>query len=122
MEMTETLYPVKDLDAAILLYRQVFGFRLLDRQPWGFAMMESRSGQRVGLLLDRWMRGSGEHSPDMMPAPRLAFQTSSIDRQARKLRDAGLEVSEIDGEAGSTRAATFWDADGNAYFLWQESP
>ena len=119
MKVSETLYFVRDIDREVEMFTRVLGFRLVEKKPWGFALLESLSGVRVGLLLEKWMRSENE-SESKMPTPRISFQTRNIESEVARLRAAGIRASDPEGEEHQTKSATFWDADGNAFFLWQE--
>ena len=119
MKVSETIYCVRDIDREVLMFTQVLGFRLVEKKEWGFALLESLSGVRIGLLLDKWMRADSD--PEFkMPQPRISFQTRNIESEVARLRAAGIRATDPDGEDHQTKSATFWDADGNAFFLWQE--
>ena len=120
MRVSETIYCVRDMDAAVQQYTEAFGFTLLSRQDWGWALLDGGNGQRVGLVLAKWMREEGDDL-DRLPSPRLGVQTDDIDANVARLRAAGIPVTDPQGPAGQTRTATFTDADGNLFFLWQDA-
>ncbi|MEP6757109.1 MAG: VOC family protein [Chthonomonadales bacterium] len=119
MKVSETIYFVRDLDKEVDLFTRVLGFRLVEKKDWGFALVESLSGVKIGLLLEKWMR-SETVGTDELPRPRIAFQTRNIESEVVRLRAAGVRATDPEGEDHQTKSATFWDADGNAFFLWQE--
>lgn len=111
MRLTETIYHVSDIDAAVRFYTDVLGFSQVERFDWGWARLE-KDGAHAGLLLAKF----AEHSN----ASRLSFQADSLEEEVARLVEAGVDCDEIKGEPGTTRAVNFRDADGNVYFLWED--
>lgn len=117
--MTETLTFVSDLSAAVANYVEGFGFRVVEIEDWGFALLELPGGGRLGLLAaTTWDPGWKPGSP--LPQPRLSLQTDDIDAEVARLSAAGVWVSPIRGEPGTVRVATLRDRDGNRLFLWDD--
>ena len=52
MKITETIFSVRGMDAAVEFYTAALGFQLTERQDWGWAVIES-NGQRIGLVLEK---------------------------------------------------------------------
>lgn len=115
----ETNYYVSDLDSAIEFYTQKLGFTLMHREDCGFAFLDAddRHG-RIGLISLETFR---EYHPDEkdFPGPRLVFNVVNLDEAVAEFQRKGVRVSKINGEKGSTRSATFFDADNNAFFMWE---
>lgn len=116
----ETAYYVRDLDASVNFYTTKLGLNLIEKFEWGFALIDADGkGNTIGLM-------SIEHSfkdfpdEDGHPAPRLVFQVADLDKEVETLTLAGVKVSNIAGEKGKTRAAHFWDIDGNPFFMWED--
>ena len=118
-KVTETMVQVKDLDAAIAFYTERLGFTLIEQQEWGFAMLTPDGTAKIGLLTvtagnPGWKEG------DKLPAPRVSLQTDDIEAEVARLREAGVDVDEVKGDAGTLRAVGFRDLDRNKYFLWDD--
>ena len=75
-------------------------------------------GSTIGLM-DACLHGASDLGHGH-PRPRLVFQTADIDAQIVELKEKGVQVSEVTGQKGQTRAAHFYDLDGNPYFLWED--
>lgn len=117
--VTETLYFVSDVEAAIEQYVEGLGFRLVEVEDWGFALLEAPGGAHVGLLSVRtWDPGWKPGAP--IPPPRVSIQTDDIDGEVARLAAAGVWVSTVRGEPGTVRVATIRDLDGNRLFLWDD--
>jgi catechol 2,3-dioxygenase-like lactoylglutathione lyase family enzyme len=116
LHITETIFSVRDIDAAIRFYTETLGFRLTERQDWGWAVIED-NGQRIGLVLDKWMRDEGAPQ-EVLPIPQIGMKTDDIEAEVAALRAKGLDVVGPQGEPGATRTATFRDPSGNCIFLW----
>ena len=120
LQISETITFVADLDAALVFYTLQLGFEVLEREEWGWALIQDPSGVKVGLLVaETWRRE--EPAPNGMPAPRIGLKTDDIEGEVERLREAGVEVTKIVGDASSMRAAHLKDRDGNWIFLWQEA-
>lgn len=113
MSQTETIYYVRNLDAAVEFYVQKLGWRLIERADWGWAQFDVDGTARVGLLLE-----STAPQEEGLPRPRIGLQTDDLEAEIEKLKASGVRVADPAGKPGETRATTFWDLDGNAYFLW----
>lgn len=116
--MSETIYYVHDLDEAVESYQKNLGFKLIQKQDWGWALLELYGG-KVGLLTEAIWKQSGADY-EGMPQPKMAFQTDDIDGEVAKLIEAGADVDELKGEPGSMRAVVFRDLCGNEFFLWDD--
>lgn len=114
--VSETIYYVDDLDAAVEFYTQALGWKLLDKQNWGWARLDVDGRARVGLMAKTVWGADGER-----PVPRIGLQTIEMDAEIERLCTAGVRMDEVIGEPGSIRALTFYDNDGNAFFLWDDS-
>lgn len=115
MTVSETIYYVRDFEAAVRFYSESLGWRLIEKQDWGWAQFEVDGAARVGLLAESvGPKGEG------FPSPRLGLKTDDLDVEVCRLREAGIRVEDPVGEKGQTRATTFFDPDGNPYFLWSE--
>lgn len=113
MAVSETIYYVHDFEAAVRFYSECLGWRLIEKQEWGWAQFDVDGTSRVGLLAESvGPKGEG------FPSPRLGLKTNDLDVEIRRLREAGLRVEDPVGEEGQTRATTFYDLDGNPFFLW----
>jgi lactoylglutathione lyase len=115
----ETMYYVSDLDAAIEFYTQKLGFTLMHREDWGFAFLDAddRHG-RIGLISLDLFRQHHPEDPEY-PRPRLVFNVASLDEEIAELHRKGVRVSQVYVSTGSTRSATFYDADNNPFFMWE---
>jgi catechol 2,3-dioxygenase-like lactoylglutathione lyase family enzyme len=117
-KVSETIYYVNDLDVAVESYQRQLGFKLIEKQDWGWALFEVGGG-RLGLLTEAVWKQAGEDY-DGLPRPRLAFQTDDIDGEVARLKAAGVDVGEFHGKSAEMRAVTFRDACGNEFFLWDD--
>ena len=118
-KVSETLITVSDLDEAIAYHVDRFGFELIEKQEWGFAMLTPDGEARVGLLAAR--AGNPEWEPGTpLPAPCVALRTDDIEAEVARLKEAGVDVDDVQGEAGTLRAVGFRDQDGTSYFLWDD--
>lgn len=116
MTVSETIYYVRDFDAAVSFYAEKLGWRLIEKLDWGWAQFDVDGIARVGLLAESaGPQGSG------FPSPRVGLKTDDLDREIQCLREVGVKVEDPVGEPGQTRATTFYDPDGNLYFLWSEA-
>lgn len=115
MTVSETIYYVRDLDAAVSFYAEKLGWRLIERAEWGWAQFDVDGSARVGLLAESVGPGGTQ-----FPCPRLGLKTDDLEAEIAGLRKAGVRVDEPVGDPGGTRATTFHDSDGNAFFLWSE--
>lgn len=116
--LSETIYYVHDLNSAVDFYVGYFGFELIEKQDWGWALLEAGGG-KVGLLTEAVWKQSGADY-EGLPRPRLAFQTDDLDGEIARLRASGVEVEDAKGEPGKMRAVTFRDLCGNEFFLWDD--
>jgi catechol 2,3-dioxygenase-like lactoylglutathione lyase family enzyme len=118
MTITETIFCVRDMDEAVKFYVEALGFRVTERQDWGWAIIED-NGQRIGLVPDKWMRDEG--APDEHPVPHIGVMTEDIETEVASLRRKGIKVGDPQGEKGSTRTVIFRDPSGNRIFLWSDT-
>lgn len=115
----ETLYYVSDLDAAIAFYTDKLGLTLIERFEFGFALIDADGlGSTIGLM-DASLHGADDLGHGH-PRPRLVFQVADIEAQVASLKEQGVMVTAVSGEKGQTRAAHFYDLDGNRFFLWED--
>jgi catechol 2,3-dioxygenase-like lactoylglutathione lyase family enzyme len=120
LRISETITFVADLDAALVFYTLQLGFEVLEREEWGWALIQDAAGVKLGLLVaDTWRRE--ELGPNGLPLTRIAMKTTDIEGEVERLREAGVDVTKIVGDANSMRAAHLKDRDGNLIFLWQEA-
>jgi predicted enzyme related to lactoylglutathione lyase len=115
-KVSETIYFVRDLDAAVEFYTTRLGWTLREKYEWGWAQLDIDGSARVGLLTEAAWKEQGEG----LPRPRIALQTTDIEGEVKRLKTAGVECEDISGEPGTLRAVTFSDLDGNAFFLWDD--
>ena len=118
LRVTETMIFVRDLDEAIRFQTEKLGFRLEQRFDWGFAYIDM-GGHRLGLMLEsKWQR---EYPDDEgLPRPRVSLETDDLDAVLHHLHQRGVRYSTVQGHEGATRAVTFYDDDGNPFFLWSD--
>ncbi|MBS1715411.1 MAG: VOC family protein [Armatimonadetes bacterium] len=115
----ETLYYVDDLDAAIAFYTGTLGLSLIEKFDFGFALIDADGlGSTIGLM------SASLHGADDLghghPRPRLVFQVEDVEAQVEDLKSKGVTVTAVSGEKGQTRAAHFYDPDGNPFFIWED--
>ncbi len=110
IKVTETIYYCTDLDRACAFYAAL-GWKLVEKQAWGWAAFEIDGRARLGLLRT--------HDPEI-PRPRVGIQTSDIAAEVANLRSLGVDVDELQGDAVGIRAVNFRDPDGNEVFLWDD--
>jgi catechol 2,3-dioxygenase-like lactoylglutathione lyase family enzyme len=115
MQYSETIYYATDFEAAVAFHRDVLGLEVKERADWGWALLTSEDGARVGILKECFAKGEAA-----FPRPRLAFKTHDLEAEVRRLVEHGIRCDPIQGEKGATRAVNFYDADSNSYFLWEE--
>lgn len=116
----ETMYYVRDLDAAVKFYSESLGLKLIRHYDWGFALLEADGhGRHIGLM-SADLYASEFPGEDGLPAPRLVFQVQDLDAQVKEFKMKGIRTTDVMGEKGETRALHFFDPDGNAFFVWEE--
>ncbi|HZH98953.1 MAG TPA: VOC family protein [Fimbriimonadaceae bacterium] len=119
IRVSETMIFVRDMDSAIRFYTQQVGFKLAQRFDWGFATIDVDGNHRLGLMQEgAWEREYPDD--DGLPRPRLSVQTDDFDADVQRMKNAGIGFGVIRGEPGKHRATNFFDADGNAIFLWTD--
>jgi catechol 2,3-dioxygenase-like lactoylglutathione lyase family enzyme len=116
----ETMYYVRDLDAAVKFYSESLGLKLIRHYDWGFAPFKADDkGRHIGLMAAD-LYASEFPGEDGLPAPRLVFQVQDLDAQVEEFTAKGIRTTDVMGEKGETRAFHFFDLDGNAFFVWEE--
>ena len=114
----EFLYYVDDFEAAVKLYRDGFGFKLINKYDFGFAVLDAGGPAGIVAIMDK--KNFGANPPlDPEPTPRMSLKTEDIEAEVAGLKSRGVTVSEIMGKEGDWRWATFVDADGGRFFLWE---
>lgn len=96
---------VDDIPAAVAFYREL-GFEDVGPKVGGFAMLE---GHGLRLMLNKPGAGVAGHAGDdgTMPAPggwsRIQIEVGDLDRELRRLADAGVQVrtGRVDGRGGA---------------------
>ena len=113
------MYYVSDLDAAVEFYTEKLGFTLMHREEFGVAFLDAddRSGRVSLISLDAYRQAHPEE--DGFPAPRLSFNVANLEEEVTNLVQKGVRVSRINSYNGKTSTATFYDLDGNAFFMWE---
>lgn len=117
--VSETMYFVRDLDAAIEFYTVRMGCELTEKHEWGFAVVELPGGQRLGLCQVQEFEPTWKPG-DPMPAPRVAIQTTDIEADHMLMTRAGVQSTEPKGDPGAIRYLSITDPDGNLIFLWDD--
>ena len=117
--VTETLYYVKDMSAAIQFYTERLGMRLLSQQDWGFALLAADESHNVGLLDEKTWKAPRHHDIPL-PVPRLSFQTDDFDGEVERMRASGVTVEIVSADGAAIKAAVFRDQDENPFFLWDD--
>lgn len=119
-KISETIYFTRAFSASVTFYQEVLGFKLVEKQDWGFATFDiDGSGPRVGLM-DEALSGDSDESSSELPSPRLGIQVASLETERELLLARGAKCGTIMGEDGSTRAMNVADDEGNQFFLWEE--
>jgi catechol 2,3-dioxygenase-like lactoylglutathione lyase family enzyme len=119
IRVSETIYYVHDLEAAVNFYRDQLGWKLVDKQEWGWALFDVDGTSKVGLLTEAIWRQSGADY-EVLPHPRLGLKTDGIEGEVARLKASGIGVDSITGEPGKMQAVTFRDLCGNEFFLWDD--
>ncbi len=116
--ISETIYFVRDFEAAIAFYTQKVGFALEQRYDWGFAVL-SAPGGKIGIMLEsHWDREFPDD--DQIPRTRVAIQTDDFSGEIARLIKEGVQLGGIHGEPGQRQTVTFYDNDYNLFFLWSD--
>jgi catechol 2,3-dioxygenase-like lactoylglutathione lyase family enzyme len=119
IRVSETLYFVRDMDAAIRHYTEVLGFKLIEKDEWGFAVLDVDGTSKLGLILETaWEREFPDE--DELPTPRLAIQTDDFAGEVHRLKALGVPFNTIRGEKGQRQSVTFYDHDENMIYLWSD--
>ena len=119
LKAQETTYYVENLDQAVDFYTRALGFELKLRLDWGFALIAIGGKPAVGLMARHvWRNQFG--AEDALAQPRLVLQADDLDAELARLKAAGVRVSQVAGKVGSARSATFWDLEGNPFFVWHD--
>ena len=108
--------PVSDQQRAKSFYRDVLGFALVREEPMGPGMtwiQLAPQGQGVTIALVTWLE---QMKPGGLQG--VVVNTDDIAAEHKRLRECGLEISEIRQESWG-RYATFSDLDGNGWILRQ---
>jgi methylmalonyl-CoA/ethylmalonyl-CoA epimerase len=84
-ELGQVALPARDLDRAIAFYRDALGLAFLFRAPPGLAFFDCAG---VRLMLAAPEPGAGDAADGRAPA--LYFRTPAIEREAERLRAAGV--------------------------------
>ncbi|MBX3097472.1 MAG: VOC family protein [Fimbriimonadaceae bacterium] len=114
--VTEVIYYVTDLDSAIREYVDGFGMTLVEREDWGFALVEMRPGFLIGLMENK----HSDAEAGQLAPPRIGVQTSDLAKMRDFLSKAGFKMSSILGPEGGTQAMNAFDSSGNALFFWAD--
>lgn len=117
--VSEILYFVRDIDRAVSFYTEKLGYTLIEKQAWGWALLEVDPHHRIGLLKESVWSGR-EPGYGGMPRPRLAFHTRDLEAEVRRLKAMGVDVDDLTDGSGGARSVGFRDQDGNPFFLWED--
>ncbi|MFQ3586479.1 MAG: VOC family protein [Fimbriimonadaceae bacterium] len=119
IRVTETIYFVRDIEAARRFYAEQMGFELLEEAEWGWLLFQMDPDHQLGIMAESaWEKDDDE--PDGLPLPRIGIKTDDLDAEVRRLAQSGIDVAEPTGEEGGYRSTTFKDPDGNAFHLWED--
>ena len=114
----EFLYYVVDFEAAFKQYTEGFGFKVKNKWDWGFAVLDAGGPAGIVGLMDKKL--FKPNLPlNLLPTPRMSLKSEDIEAEVAGLLERGVQVSEIQGKKDDWRWATFTDADGNPFFLWE---
>lgn len=119
LKAQETTYYAEDLEQALAFYTRTLGFEVKVKLDWGFALLAVAGKPSIGLMARSvWKAEFG--AEDAAPQPRLVFQADDLDAELSRLKAQGVRVSQVAGKVGGPRSATFWDPDGNPFFVWHD--
>ncbi len=116
-KLRETVYHVTDIEGAIEHYTEHLGGRLVKRLPWGVAFIDLDGEGGLLSLFDVNTYYAENPSASRMPGPKVVISIDDLDLLYERLKQSGLRVGPIMGEAGDVRGFESFDADGNAVFF-----
>lgn len=120
MKLRETVYHVRDLDAALEHYCNVLGGKLVSRLPWGVAFVDiDGQGGIISLFDLQTYRNENPHREDF-PGPKVVISVDDVPSFRSELLLAGVNVGGILGEQGDLCGFEAFDGDGNAIFYLED--
>lgn len=108
---------VTDMDAAIDFCTRVAGFKVIERNDFGFALLDVES--KIGLLEVAKFENS-DLIQGKFPRPRLAIQVRDFKAATTELAAKGVKVGSVVGAERKSQCAHLFLADGNSIFLWED--
>ena len=99
---------VEDLDRAVNFWEQTFGFSRRFVAPGHYAVLHHQ-GMNFPLHLHPTSKGD----PNVGHGPQTYFISDSLDEEVKRLRAAGIRISDPRSESGSPRFCELTDSEGN---------
>jgi len=103
---------VEDLDRAVKFWEQTFGFGRRFVAPGHYAVLHHQ-GMNFPLHLHPAKKGD----PNIGHGPQVYFISDQLDDEVKRLRAAGITITDPRSETGSPRFSEFKDSEGNAIGL-----
>lgn len=115
-KLSHPMMYVTDLDRAVKFYSEKLNFQVRFHHPDAFAsLFHPGMNQRVDL------HPTEADSKDVGYGPIVYFLSDNLDRDLALLRSSGVKTGEPKREGNSPRFVTFWDSEGNALGIEEES-
>lgn len=120
MRLKETVYHVRDLDAAIAHYTEKLGGKLVRQLPWGVAFIDLDGNG--GLICLFSVETYYLENPNVreFPGPKVVVSVDNIDSIRSGLISSEVRVGAVLGERGDLRGFEAFDSDGNAIFYLED--
>ncbi|MFM9872447.1 MAG: VOC family protein [Fimbriimonadaceae bacterium] len=120
MKLKETVYHVRDIEAAIAHYTDKLGGRLVRQLPWGVAFIDM-DGQG-GLISLFSVETYYLENPQVreFPGPKIILSVEDLDSVRARLVENKVMLGPILGEQGDIRGFEAFDDDCNAIFYLED--